>query len=188
MSVNNVVDVLIGVIPLLDRIKCSLEESTGAIPRASVQLSNVSQATELATVEILNVLDAMTARLGGAEAAMEVVRAGVAQSPGHADAIRTIDTALGDTRQDAMHIAMALQVQDITAQQIAGVMEMIEQVRRQLLDVLGQLDANVPPGNAPAGVSPTAGTFDASAQYTRSDEKQQSADTIIAHWKKVHHE
>ena len=32
MSVRNVLDTLFGIIPLLDRIKVSIEESSGAIP------------------------------------------------------------------------------------------------------------------------------------------------------------
>ena len=52
-------------IDLLDRIKGAIEESSNKIPKAAVQLSTVTQATEMATVEILNVLDTMSHKIKG---------------------------------------------------------------------------------------------------------------------------
>ncbi len=45
------------VIPLLDEINCSIKESASKMPRASSKLNEVSEATELATTEILNTID-----------------------------------------------------------------------------------------------------------------------------------
>ena len=141
MSVRNVLDTLFGIIPLLDRIKISIEESSGAIPKASTQLSSVTQATESATVEILNTLDRMAGRIDAAEAGLDCSRTGIWIRI-HRCRRRSGSSrrSLAETRQDSMAIAMALQVQDITSQQIAGVTQMIEAVRSQLLDVAGQLD------------------------------------------------
>ena len=49
----------------------SIEESSHRIPKASKQLSKVNQETEDATVEILNVLEAMTARISTADAQLQ---------------------------------------------------------------------------------------------------------------------
>ncbi len=183
MSMRNVVEVLFGIIPVLDQIKHSIEESTGTIPRVSTQLSNVAQATEMATVEILNVLDRMTARIGTAEETVQQLRDGGGNG---GDSLTSIGQALADTRQDAMNIAMALQVQDITSQQIAGVSHMIETVRRQLLEALGHLDPSQVPAQVP-GQAP-ATHFDVNASYTGAGERQQTADAIIKQWNKVDHE
>jgi chemotaxis regulatin CheY-phosphate phosphatase CheZ len=184
MSMTNVVEVLFGIIPMLDQIKQSIEQSTGAIPRASTQLNNVAQATEMATVEILNVLDRMGERIGAAEVALTALRGGGGDTGSSLD---VIGQALTDTRQDAMNIAMALQVQDITSQQIAGVSHLIESVRHQMLEALGQLEpVQGSSGQSAAGASPTS--FDVNASYTGGTQRQENADAIIKQWNKVDHE
>jgi chemotaxis regulatin CheY-phosphate phosphatase CheZ len=183
MSMNNIVEVLFGIIPVLDQIKQSIERSTGAIPRVSSQLNNVTQATEMATVEILNVLDRMTGRIESAEGALGALRNGSAKMDESLDAI---GKALGDTRQDSMNIAMALQVQDITSQQIAGVSEMIENVRRQLLEALGPL---APGETKEVAHEPShVKAFDRDATFTQSGERQENADEIVKQFKQVNHE
>ena len=183
LAMRNVVEVLFGIIPVLDQIKQSIQETTGAIPRASTQLNNVTQATEMATVEILNVLDRMTGRIEAAEGAVQRLRQGTGNST---ESLEAIGQALADTRQDSMNIAMALQVQDITSQQIAGVSHMIETVRRQLLEALGQLE---PGQGSPAGTTPgQTAAFDGNASFTGSTERQEDADAIIKKWNKVDHE
>jgi chemotaxis regulatin CheY-phosphate phosphatase CheZ len=183
MSMRNAVEALFGIIPVLDRIKQSIEQTTGAIPRASIQLNNVTQATEMATVEILNVLDRMTGRIEIAEGAVQRLRQGPRNT---AELLEAISQALADTRQDSMNIAMALQVQDITSQQIAGVSHMIETVRSQLLEALGQLE---PGQGSPAGTSPGEATaFDGNASFTGSTERQENADAIIKQWNKADNE
>jgi len=183
MSMNNVVQMLFGIIPVLDQIKQSIEQTTGTIPKASTQLSNVTQATEMATVEILNVLDRMAGRIEAAEAAVQTLQQGTADT---GESLKAIGQALADTRQDSMNIAMALQVQDITSQQIASVSHLIETVRTQLLGALGQLDAA--PGSEALNQKPPATSFDSDATFTRSTERQENADAIIKQWNKVDHE
>jgi chemotaxis regulatin CheY-phosphate phosphatase CheZ len=186
MSVRNVLDTLFGIIPLLDRIKVSIEESSGAIPKASTQLSSVTQATESATVEILNTLDRMAGRIDAAEAGLDALRIALGPDSPLQEHIGVIEKVVADTRQDSMSIAMALQVQDITSQQIAGVTQMIEAVRSQLIDVAGQLDREQERQVAPP--PPAAGHFDSNAQYTLTGERQHEADEIIQQWQKVKHE
>src|SRR5271157_391755 len=74
-SLDNFLKVVSGVIPLLDAVKESLEESTGSIPKASRQLDNVTKATESATVEILDLLERMSARVDRLGTAIAEVRA-----------------------------------------------------------------------------------------------------------------
>jgi len=215
-SLDKFIEVVSGVIPLLDTIRASLEESAGSIPRASEQLDNVTKATESATVEILDLLERMSGRvrtLGDAMAAlrsaadaeaarlgrMDDLMASLAQSRPDIAGLWTehraalcvtrlpadLEAQFGAISADAMSIGMALQVQDITTQQIAGVSHMIESVRMRLTEVLQSLaDGEQMP--ALAGLRPS-GHFDADAEYNRSSDRQMNADEIIERWKRGHH-
>lgn len=50
--------------PLLDEINASMQDSTAKMPRATSQLQSVSQATELATTEILDLIDVVLLKSG----------------------------------------------------------------------------------------------------------------------------
>ena len=79
--------------------------------------------------------------------------------------------SLIEARGEAMSIAMALQVQDITSQQIAGVITLIESVRTQLVDVLASLERDqgvCHPAAVDAPEKPLReDAFNADAQYNR---------------------
>lgn len=66
-SLKGFIHLLHEIVPLLENVRNSIEESSHRIPKASKQLSKVNQETEDATVEILNVLEGMTARITNAE-------------------------------------------------------------------------------------------------------------------------
>lgn len=76
-----------------------------------------------------------------------------------------------------MDIAMALQVQDITSQQIESVRHQIESIRTQLAFVVGQYEGR--DDEAPEAV-PVTKAFDAEAEYSRDGSRQAEADDIIA--------
>ena len=200
------------VIPVLDKIKETIEDSTGKIPNASRQLHSVTQATESATVEILNVLEVMTKNIEQAIAGLEHL---ASLCKRRQDALRAIAELLRDSsdpaasraaqiarqhdeetrpsedaralledmrqsliraKESSMDIAMALQVQDITTQQIAGVTHMIESVRTQLGALFSQM------GEA-GEVQPKS--FDTNAQYVPAGDRQTGADAIVEQWKKA---
>ena len=54
-------------VPLLENINRSIAESTSKIPKASNQIQNVTSATELATTEILDLVDVLNADLESIE-------------------------------------------------------------------------------------------------------------------------
>ena len=216
-SLDKFVKVVSGVIPLLDSIRESLEESTGSIPKASQQLDNVTRATESATVEILDVLERMSGRVRTLGEALAVGRASADAEAGRLADLDGLMASLASTRPDilerwkeyraapcgtclpagldaefgaisadAMSIGMALQVQDITTQQIAGVSHMIESVRMKLAEVLQSLmDGENPPPAVPAAAAP-GGHFDADAEYSHSPDRQVSTDEIVERWKRGH--
>jgi hypothetical protein len=220
--VENLLGVITGLVPLLASVKLSIEESSGHIPKASNQLTSVTKATESATVEILNVLDAMTRKMERAESglahlkellarrrvldaqvgeclnglsatsgstpAFEALRTAWEESQRESpegDPFASIETSLGESKMDSMNIAMALQVQDITSQQIAGVVHTIETVRQKLLDVLDTVNGTATA--LPGGGEPTEPShFDREAQFTRSTERQETADQIVQQWNTAH--
>jgi chemotaxis regulatin CheY-phosphate phosphatase CheZ len=185
-AVESVVIALHKVIDLLDRIKGAIEESSNKIPKAAVQLSTVTQATEMATVEILNVLDTMSHKIETVEAA--VARMSYGSVNGQADLAKSVQDALAEVRQDTMNITMALQVQDITAQKIAAANHLIESVRLELMHELSYFEGSelrdrlIPPvvtvPTAPAGVA-----FDKNASYLKSTETQERIDNVVRQWR-----
>ncbi|HUI10221.1 MAG TPA: hypothetical protein VL221_07825 [Bacteroidota bacterium] len=217
-SLDKFIKVVSGVIPLLDSIRHSLEESTGSIPKVSQQLDNVTKATESATVEILDLLERLSARaaslgdtaarlrsaaeaeasrlqaMDGLMASLAAARPDIAalwrehRAAGGGAAIPAdMEAQCGSISADAMSIGMALQVQDITTQQIAGVAHVIEAVRMNLADVLQSLvdGETIPAGQGDA--LPAGDHFNAEAQYSRSPDRQEHTDEIVERWKRGHH-
>jgi chemotaxis regulatin CheY-phosphate phosphatase CheZ len=216
-SMSNFVNALHGIIPTLDRIKNSIEESTGKIPQVSRQLNSVASATESATVEILNVLDASTQKLSEmeksvlelknrmgshsalvatmrteltrllapAEAAGLLQNLDVMQSDYIAEegALAELETRLTQVKEETMVISIALQVQDITSQQIAGVSQLVEAVRSKLSNALYTFEhpvegeAALPAPGEASGTMPRV--FDHGASYDTSADRQTSADEIV---------
>jgi chemotaxis regulatin CheY-phosphate phosphatase CheZ len=181
---------------MLEHVKDSIEESSGRIPKASKQLSEVTTATESATVEILNVLETMGTRIGEGEADLQIVRNFIQQKNGTPESavaltsIASIEKMLSEAKENSMSIAIALQVQDITSQQIAGVSHTIESIRQQLARALKRFDD---PGNEQSASREEAGAtqvesepvhFDGEAQFSKAPDRQDLADEIVKQWNK----
>lgn len=94
-SLKDFIHLLHEIVPLLENVRNSIEESSHRIPKASMQLSKVTQDTENATVEILNVLEAMTARISSAEAQLQRLKDIVQNSKDSAK--RTAETLFAGT-------------------------------------------------------------------------------------------
>ncbi|MBI5472716.1 MAG: protein phosphatase CheZ [Ignavibacteriae bacterium] len=220
--VTSFVTALHGIIPTLDRIRLFIEDSTGKIPQASKQLSSVATATEVATTEILDLLERSTQTLSDVEtsvaklksiserqqlagAALRALAASLPSTNGtsawseHVTAIEesnrdasTICEELAgfakSAKDDIMSISIALQVQDITSQQIAGVSQVIESVREQLSKALSNFEhpiESLADATAPSLSVPKV--FDHGASYDTSQDRQESADEIIKRWQQEGH-
>ncbi len=193
--IREFIDHVRGIIPLLEGVKNSIEESSSRIPKASMQLSKVTEATESATVEILNVLEAMTTNITRSEKDIREVQQFVQSCrvvPGadHSEEVLArVASVLSKTKESSMNIAIALQVQDITSQQLAGVSHTIESIRVQLAKALRRFDQTGDTG--PEGAAPedlrtaggnTTGHFDSDADFSRAPDRQDRADEIIKQW------
>ncbi|MCC6397540.1 MAG: protein phosphatase CheZ [Bacteroidetes bacterium] len=146
------------IVPLLDVLRSSVESTSEKLPKASKQLDKVTTATEMASTEILNIVEGMYAKIDRlraeqdrrhkviAEAKEAVQRlgklAGEHRTSGDAHAagenamhlletvIPTAEAAaeLESIQSDCTNIMIALQVQDITAQPIAAVNTLMQSV------------------------------------------------------------
>ena len=186
-----------GIVPMLEQVKDSIAESSGRIPKASKQLSEVTTATESATVEILNVLEVMGTRIGQGEVELQTVRTFVEQKNGTPESVQVLQSIaslqamLSETKENSMSIAIALQVQDITSQQIAGVSHTIESIRLQLAKALKRFDtpddsgrSNGESDQSASQNEPTPVHFDSEAQFSKAPDRQDLADEIVKQWNK----
>jgi chemotaxis regulatin CheY-phosphate phosphatase CheZ len=184
-----------GIIPLLEQVKDSIIESSSRIPKASMQLSKVSEATESAAVEILNVLETTTSRISATDKDLETLRRFFRKADGATDrteaerSVASIESVLQETKNNCVNIAIALQVQDITSQQIAGVAHTIESIRLQLAEALKRFEDPEEANPAETGSEKTIPSqatvsthFDSDARFSTSSERQDLADEIVKQW------
>ena len=184
-TTESVITALQKVIILLDRIKNAIEESSQKIPNASVQLNTVTQATELATVEILDVLDLMGTKIHILENGMkEFDKIGISEK--QVLLLTGIKQTLSELKENTSNITVALQVQDITAQKIGAANHLIESVRKELLNELNYFETARQKTDdvrrkAKAEIEgPRA--FDVNASYMKTLEHQSQIDKVVTAW------
>jgi chemotaxis regulatin CheY-phosphate phosphatase CheZ len=177
--------------PLLDEINFSIEENLQKMPKASQQLSRVTEATEIATTEILDTLDGMSYKsdvISGNLKQMTALQAkqhhivtslrGIIErgeatgggsgtvsdlisllhsltdqphsqqdrqlppveeiTPDITNLVNNSEDVLESIRMDTTQIMMALQVQDITSQQLAAVNNLLQTVQSRLGQIMVQ--------------------------------------------------
>jgi chemotaxis regulatin CheY-phosphate phosphatase CheZ len=184
-ATESVITALQKVIAILDRIKRAIEESSRKIPNAAVQLNTVTQATELATVEILDVLDLMGTKIHMVENGLnEFERAGVTKD--QEVMLGGVIQNLKELREHTGNITMALQVQDITAQKIGAANHLIESVRTELLNELNYFEtAKKKTASARRQASEEiagAKSFDVNAVYRKPVGHQTKIDEVVTAW------
>ena len=202
-SVRTLVQLLREIVPLLENVKISIHESSAKIPKATQQLDKVTEATENATVEILNVVETITENIDRSEKMLADVQKDkehLVQELEHiqkkiggdytaslsidctdiGQKVNNVLNLLQKTKEDSMNITMALQVQDITSQQLAGVAHIIDSVEQQLVHVLERFE-NGDTAREPLVTEP-AKAFDIDAQFTKSPIRQNVADEIVNQW------
>lgn len=105
--------------PLLDEINVSIEENLKKMPNASKQLSKVTEATELATTEIMDIVDGVvskTDKMGNnltelqsmhhkniekAVKLLEIMKKGLQNNSANNDAIPELDKAINDLNESS---------------------------------------------------------------------------------------
>jgi len=217
--IEEVLGFLREIAPLIEDIDASMRESTGQMPGATSQLQNVTHQTELATNEILDLVDDVSGHLKTLSEAnadttatvmdiqyvdahiVRILREALADKPEVLEQLNTLherkkamrrslqsqaeahEATLNDIRSRMNRIMVSLQVQDITAQQIASVNHLIESIRGRMATLLDRLDAT-PVETASPRVEETPAvasgpTFDANARYTSNQAHQEAADAVF---------
>jgi len=166
------------IIPLLNTIRADIHQSTDLIPKAAEKLGKVTSATEMATTEVMDIVDAvierlnrMTASIGTIEGLLsEEIKQSVSE---HTESIKTEITGSQD---DLFSIMNALQFQDITTQQIDAIGETIDTVQTKLNDLLRgfQEEAIVPRTVRKVAFDPNA-----EFNFERSAASQELADQLL---------
>lgn len=191
-------------VPLLENINHSIAESTAKIPKATNQIQSVTSATELATTEILDLVDSLNTDLISIEKTMldilnkekdkedfllslipmlnkenaELFIKDFLSKNSSSEKLGELLLQVGKMKNDSNSITISLQVQDITAQQLATVNHLIESVQEKLSALIEDFDNTKILDNHEINL-PENATFDPNARYSRSTIPQQEVDTIF---------
>ena len=207
--IQSLIEFLKETVPLLETINQSISESTKKLPQASDQLSNVTSANEMATTEILDLTDQITnilfdidSKLGdymskypekiavydklrehlkddsvGLELLDKINPDSYIDSQG--DSLKSI---LDKVRNDTYSITLSLQVQDITAQQLASVNHLMTSVHQKLASLILDINSSEIDTRAvqQVDVKISGGVaFDPNATYENKEERQKEIDGMI---------
>lgn len=190
------------IVPLLDVLKSSVETTSEKLPHASLQLNKVTTATELASTEIMNIADGIATRTDKLRVALNHRKNAVARveealnrlpeaarlDPAFAEARAVLHefvpldeqyVELESMQNDCTNIMIALQVQDITAQQIASVNQLMESVDEGLSRLLRNFNKTPKHDAAKFKHQKLDIVFDTSAEYAGGADRQRAADAII---------
>lgn len=164
---QSLVDFMQETVPLLENINHSIADSTAKIPKASDQINNVTNATELATTEILDLVDAISNNVYKIESRLQEINSAEARKSelieklkivlsGNSEAAIILEefSAIDSTKkniediiqmfpkikEDSYNITLSLQVQDITSQQLAAVDHLIDSVQEKLASLIQDID------------------------------------------------
>lgn len=194
-------------VPFIEEISGSIEDTRSKIPEASNQINKVTDATELAMTEVLDKIDEINLKLENVNDCINelvekrentLLLVEKLQNKYKDDKeiikmtntiINSLDTNLtmeiiknkiGEITANADQITMSLQVQDITAQQLAAVNHLIISVQHKLGSLLSAVDASgyERADNLKMEKLPDV-HFDAKATYDPKSNQQVDVDSII---------
>ncbi len=205
--IQSIINFMGDTVPLLEDINHSIADSTAKIPKAKDQINNISSATELATTEILDIVDSISADIELIESKVTEFQKEEAEKhnvwneikkmlPDNAETKQLIAKYESNTKfesessglinsfnkikDDVYNISLSLQVQDITSQQLAAVNHLIESVQQSLASLIFNLDeSDVESFNEVMKKEVTGKAFDADARYEKDSNRQDSVDQII---------
>jgi len=165
--------------PLLEEINTSIQENLSKMPNLSKQLSKVTEATELATNEILDIVDGVfykldilsstlkefeSSQLGlkdffedfnklvdkfnNGSFSIDDLKLNLSSLQAKSKDILSVETKINsmkemidNIRNDSSSIMLALQVQDITSQQIAAVNHLLNTVQTRLNSLISKFQS-----------------------------------------------
>ena len=213
-GIQRLVEFMHEIVPTLNNINNSIEESNSKIPKATDHISDVTNATELATTEILDLVDEISNNIVNVQNLIsEVVNheknsiklldelaQTVSENKRATELVaklteeiklnglkNNISQFIDQIKNDSNNITIALQVQDITSQQLAAVNHLIKSVQKKLSSLMFDLTGeSILKVNKSSEVDlPSEETFDMDASYTKGKSSQEEIDLIIESEKKT---
>lgn len=194
-------------IPFVEQVSGSISDTRSKIPEASNQIDKVTNATELATTEALDKIDLINTQLSqlsecvdemiqhriqaellGAELRNEIesnekateILNKMLKSLDVGLTLEMMKNQIREITSNTDQITMSLQVQDITAQQLAAVNHLIISVQHKLGGLLDVVDSTgySTSDNLKMDKLPDV-HFDANASYNPGSNHQGDVDSII---------
>ena len=145
-EITELTDSITGLVENFRKLKRPLVESQEKVPQATTQLDKISQQTEAAAHQMLDMIEHITQReeevINGLEAIKEKVNAG--QACAVVGMVDELSEKANQNLNDAYVIMDSLQFQDITAQQMdhaASLLEDLEGKLRQVVTTVGGPEA-----------------------------------------------
>lgn len=166
------------ILDLIDEVLFHAHHYDGSLDQTLKDAAGIAHSDAL----LLNLLQSRLAdqpeALREVENMMEERRALQHSIEGSVHARRTV---VSEIRTQMDRIMNSLQVQDITAQQIASVTHLLDSMRTRMADLLERLDAQQQqPLSLPDGLeAPADAVFDPNARFDRSDERQRNVDAVF---------
>lgn len=195
-------------VPFVEQVSGSIQDSRSKIPEASTQIDKVTNATELAMTEVLDKIDeindqllsineCMDEMIEKRESAEKLVTELKIHLDGNSEAetllnklvdnidfgltFEVVKNKIGEITAHADQITMSLQVQDITAQQLAAVNHLIISVQNKLGGLLNAVDASSYDPNEDLKQEKLPDVhFDAKADYKPAANQQVDVDSVIS--------
>lgn len=208
-TIEKIVDFMKATIPLLENVNNSILDSTSKLPKAALQINSVTNATEVAVTEILDVVDGASSDLTTIISKLESLRTrldsqknsiqrltekypddpdvkdlvanGLNPEVIHEDYSAVI--SLADKIQvGLMNITISLQVQDITAQQLASANHLMNGIQTKLSSLLFDIGNDNEKETAVEKKVETKeeSAFNADARYDRDHNSQALVDSLVA--------
>jgi chemotaxis regulatin CheY-phosphate phosphatase CheZ len=205
--IQSLIDFMKDTVPMLENINTSISDSASKIPKAQNQIHDVTSATEMATIEIMDIVDIISSDITKIEELINILikkeerrkelfgrlkgilndnRQGLElleeldKESSSAESLSQILSLVQKTKSDAYNITVALQVQDITTQQLAAVNHLITSVQLRLSNLVHEIDENdVEVKDKPEIIIPDEETFNAEAKYDKDSSRQQLADQLL---------
>lgn len=206
--IQNLTEFMQEIVPLLEQINYSITDSASQMPKVSNQINDVTSATELATTEILDLVDEITNGVSKIELSLTNLLEKQANRQelfsklktiltGNSDAlvilkelentnnvkeiITGIKEKISKVGEDSYKITLSLQVQDITSQQLLAVNHLIESVNGRLQTLVEQINESDLKSEfqSLAIEVPESATFDPNAKYNHETGRQDGANEIF---------
>ena len=163
-------------IPLLENVNHSIQDSTSKMPKAAVQLNSVTSATEVATTEILDIVDQLSMDVNSMQSKLESLKTKIGEN----EEIVSLLSTISKIQEGMINITLSLQVQDITSQQLTSVNHMIQSIQIKLSSLLHDINKDGKDCSEENIPDIQEGSFNADARYDKDSSSQKLADSLVS--------